>query len=511
MKGALERISCGLLLCLACLLASCSDEPPMSATVDSGPGVPPPSFTLEQLKDPDNCKDCHPVHYESWSGSMHAYAADDPIFLAMNEKGQKEAGIHNFCVKCHSPMAIGPDDALVDRATLATLPKSQRGVTCYFCHSIERVEGEHNNPIRLAQDGVMRGQFKDAVPNKAHASAYSPLLDEKNLQSADACGACHDILNGHGVHLERTFAEWKESVFSTHLGNTCAQCHMEPEKNKLIADGPDAPGVFLRTRQDHGFPAVDVALTPWPQMAEQRASIQEFLDYTLQSALCVAGVQGGAPAIFAIIDNVGAGHKFPSGAAQDRRAWVEITAYQGGNVIYQSGVVPPGTEPTKLVDPDFWLIRDCSLDADGNEVHMFWEVKESDPNLLPVLSTFDRGKQEFYMMHQLQRFPRNPREALSAIPDRVTMSVWLLAFPLDVFDKLFEKPEEQGFTEDEVRAMRAKLTPFRVGPEIVWTTDALRAPSYREGSLPVFCVSSSPSFDFRATKTPAPRHRICSP
>jgi hypothetical protein len=509
MKGAVEWISCGLFLCFASLLASCGDE-----GTDPMPSVLTPTFTLEQLKDPENCKDCHPVHYESWSGSMHAYAVDDPIFLAMNEKGQKEAGIHNFCVKCHAPLAIGPDDALVDRATLAALPKSQRGVTCYFCHSIESVEGQHNNPIRLANDGVMRGQLADAVPNKAHASAYSPLLDEENRQSAAACGACHDILNGHGVHLERTFQEWKESVFATDLGNTCAQCHMYPQKNQLVADGPDAPGVFLRTRHDHGFPAVDVALTPWPQMAEQRAAIEKELnEKTLQSALCVAGIQIGDPHLLAIIDNVGAGHKWPSGAAQDRRAWIEIKAYQGGNIIYQSGVVPPGTEPTKLVDPDFWLIRDCSLDADGKEVHMFWEVKESDPNLIPVLSTFDPTKKEYYMMHQLQRFPRSVGSSIPAIPDRVTMNVWLQAFPLDVFDKLFEKPEGQGFTAEQVAAMRAKLAPFRVGPEIEWTTAAMQKPSYTDTTTKtaVYCVSNSEYFAFGADKTPAPRHRTCSP
>jgi hypothetical protein len=446
---------------------------------------------------------------------MHAYAADDPIFLAMNERGQKEAQIGNFCVKCHAPLAIGPDDALVDRAKLAALPKSERGVTCFFCHSIDGVEGRHNNPLRLASDGVMRGQLSDPVPNKAHASSYSPLLDEKSLSSATACGACHDLVNGHNVHLERTFAEWEDSVFSQQYGNTCAQCHMAPTQYQAVAEGPDAPGVFLRTRHDHGFPAVDVALTPWPQAAEQRAAIQELLDYsTLQTALCVTGIQGNIPSLLAIADNVGAGHKWPSGAAQDRRAWFEITAYQGGSVIYQTGAVPAGTEPTKLIDPDFWLIRDCSLDAQGHEVHLFWEVEQSDPNLLPVLATFDPTQGAFYQTHQTQRFPRsgNPPR-LSANPDRVTMSVWLQAFPLDVFDELFAKPEEQGFTPDEVRTMRAKLAPFRVGSELEWTSDAMKTISYFDSTtrLPVYCVSNSANFNFGATKTPAPKHRICSP
>jgi hypothetical protein len=493
-------------------LVGCSEGPGAS---DGGPpsvDAPPTYYSLEKLKDPQACKDCHPKHYESWSGSMHAYAADDPIFLAMNERGQKEAGIGNFCVKCHAPLAIKPDGADVDRAKLAALPQSERGVTCFFCHSIDGVEGTHDNPLRIAQDGVMRGQLRDPVPNKAHASAYSQLLDEKHLSSAAACGSCHDLINGHDVHLERTFLEWDESVFSKIQGNTCAQCHMAREDKQLVAEGRDAPGVFLRTRHDHGFPAVDVALTPWPQIAEQRAAIQEQLDYsTLQNGLCVTGIQAGIPSILAIVDNVGVGHKWPSGAAQDRRAWFEITAYQGGKIIYQSGAVPPGTEPTKLNDPDLWLLRDCSLDEHGNEVHMFWDVKVSDPNMLPVLNTFDPTMGDFYLTHQLQKYPRNG--ILPAAPDRVTMNVWLLAFPLDVFDELFAKPEEHGMTAEEVRAMRGKLVPFHVGPELEWTTEAMNNISYFDTTTrqPVYCVSNSPQFKFGATKTPAPKHKTCSP
>jgi hypothetical protein len=505
-------------LAVLLFLARCSDDPSTVQYVPDSDGggtdATPQYYPLEKLKDPDTCKDCHPKHYESWAGSMHAYAADDPLFLAMNDKGQKEADIKNFCVKCHSPLAIGPDDATVDRAKLAALPKSQRGVTCFFCHSIDAVDGTHNNPLTLAQDGVMRGQLIDARPNKAHASAYSTLLDDKHLRSAQACGSCHDIVNGHGVHLERTFGEWDDSVFSKQYGLTCAQCHMDPEKNQVIAEGPDVQGVFLRARHDHGFPAVDVALTPWPHMAEQRAAIQEQLDYrTLQNALCVTGLQAGIPSIVAIVDNVGVGHKWPSGAAQDRRAWFEITAYKEGKIIYQTGAVPPGTEPTKLADPDLWLLRDCALDDKGDEVHMFWEVKSSDPNLLPVLATLDPTQGAYYQTHQTQKFPRNTGTILSANPDRVTMDVWLLAFPLDVFDELFEKPEEHGMTLEQVREIRAKLVPFHVGPQLEWTTAAMDRISYPDPITrqPVYCVSNSPMFNFGATKTPAPKHTTCSP
>ena len=74
------------------LLVRCSDgTPPANPVTDSGADVPKPTYTIEQLKDPATCKECHAKHYRDWSGSMHAYASDDPLFLAMNERGQREA------------------------------------------------------------------------------------------------------------------------------------------------------------------------------------------------------------------------------------------------------------------------------------------------------------------------------------------------------------------------------------------------------------------------------------
>src|SRR5688572_9748953 len=99
--------------------------------------------------DPETCKTCHPKHYREWSGSMHAYASDDPVFLAMNARGQEEvATLGDFCVQCHAPMAVRTG-ATTDGLNLAELPRHLKGVTCYFCHTVSAVEGTHNNPLVL--------------------------------------------------------------------------------------------------------------------------------------------------------------------------------------------------------------------------------------------------------------------------------------------------------------------------------------------------------------------------
>src|SRR6266581_6039630 len=73
------------------------------------PEQPPPALLARaEMLDPTTCQKCHADHYRDWSGSMHAYASDDPVFLAMNKRGQRETSgaLGSFCVKCHAPMAV---------------------------------------------------------------------------------------------------------------------------------------------------------------------------------------------------------------------------------------------------------------------------------------------------------------------------------------------------------------------------------------------------------------------
>ena len=73
------------------LAAACSSSPPTSTFL-----------TRDDLLDPTACQGCHQDHYEEWAGSMHAYAADDPVFIAMNQRGQRETNgaLGSFCVNC---------------------------------------------------------------------------------------------------------------------------------------------------------------------------------------------------------------------------------------------------------------------------------------------------------------------------------------------------------------------------------------------------------------------------
>jgi hypothetical protein len=476
----------------------------------SNPDPPEPqSFvSREALMDPETCRGCHQKQYTEWSSSMHAQAADDPIFLAMNARGQREAGIGDFCVNCHAPLAVRTG-ASVDGLNLATLPQKLKGVTCYYCHSVEAVEGTHDNPLRLAEDDVLRAELRDPMENPVHRSTYSALHDRDQLESAKMCGACHDIVNDHGTHIERTFEEWQSSVFSQPLvGTTCGQCHMDQSTSLQ----PAAPGGPPRRLHSHRFPGVDVPLgdvaldLEAADLEAAKQAVQSFLDTSLQSALCVRGTPGNAQ-IQVVLDNVAAGHRWPSGAAQDRRAWVEVKAYAGGSLVYQSGSVPEGTSVTLSQDPDLWLIRDCLLGELGEEAHMFWEARDVDSNLLPAQLTFDVADPRYYQSHVMQSYPRVGM--LSVYPERVTMQVYLQPVGLDVIDDLVESGDLGDTAGFSLAELRAQLTPLRVGNELQWTAELATERSLEEG-LPIACVSSTNLSGIAAKVAAVPRTR-CTP
>lgn len=470
------------LIALACLLAcpcGCREDPP--APLD-----------LEALQDPATCAECHPDHYREWLGSMHAYAADDPVFIAMNARGQRETNgaLGDFCVRCHAPAAVALG-LTKDGLNLAELPQKHRGVTCWFCHQAEAVEGTHNNPLALAFDGIMRANVPAPLEPPVHGVGRSKLFDRDSLSSAQMCGSCHDIVTPGGAHIERTYAEWLDSFYSDPRPEdpdrpqlyalTCNDCHMRRSTGP-IADYPGVRGD--RNRHSHMFVGVDVAVTDFPDAelgpalrAEQRAAIAEIRKTSLCASLCVREDPAGVE-ITVWLHNEAAGHSWPSGSTPDRRAWVELIATdQLGEPLLESGVIGPAQAVAELDDPLLWLLRDRLFDAEGDEVHMFWEAVSYESNLLGVPDTF--GADAHALTWASRIYPQ------IAMPERVSMRVLLRAIGREILIDLVD-------SGDLDPAILDAFETFEVPPaSLVWTP-ADATPSMGEvdyGS----CVSSAPS------------------
>jgi hypothetical protein len=493
----MKAYAIGLLALQASALLACS-----------GGGDQPDAATdyldTKALMDPTSCQKCHPTHFTEWSGSMHAYASDDPVFRAMNARGQREThgALGSFCVNCHAPMAVR-NNATKDGLNLDSVDASLKGVTCYFCHSVDAVNGSHDDPLTLATDSVMRGGITDPMANTAHRASYSALLDRYDPSSATLCGSCHDIDTSHGAHIERTFAEWQNTLFGHGVQElTCSQCHMDGTTGVAA----NVPGVPVREVHAHRLAAVDLALTPHPDADAQRADAQKMLDTTLGAVLCVKGANlPGGSRIQVVLDNIGAGHAWPSGASQDRRAWVELKAFSGDQVLYESGAVADDASIVDAKDPDVWLIRDCMFDANDAQVSMFWNAASVESNLLPGPLTSNTADPNFYLSHIVRTFPRSTSKpaTVPGTPDKVSMRVRLMPVGLDVLDDLVA-------SKDLDPSVRANMKPYSLGDtELTWT-DATATIKYGDNGIPVSCVSSNAVVAANQA-TPAVEHMKCAP
>jgi nitrate/TMAO reductase-like tetraheme cytochrome c subunit len=404
-----------LIACASMLLVACDAGSKDSPAADGGVAARTP-FTLTEARDPEKCKSCHPNQYREWASSMHAYAAKDPVFVAMNKRGQRETHgtLGNFCVNCHAPMAVR-DDQTTDGLNLDELPPASKGVTCYFCHNTIGVDGDHNDMLRLANDVSMRGPISDARQPGVHRSEYSVLLDESSSESSTMCGGCHDIVTPAGVHLERTFEEYQQSIYAKGTGVlTCASCHMDAIANQPVADDPPSHVPGNRTYHQHLWPGVDVALTDFPDREAQRRAVECNLAGGTTTFQLAPNPQG----TFDVVLETNAGHRQPSGAAQDRRMWFEFKAFDvDGKLLPQSsGVIADGeledkpqSDPKR--DSQLWLFRDRIFGQDGQPVHMFWDAAPSaqfpdgydtKPSLLPTPMSSDPTQ---HSVQKTYRFP----------------------------------------------------------------------------------------------------------
>jgi hypothetical protein len=354
---------------LALLATACSNDDTASVT----------RLTRAQLLDPESCQGCHTTHYREWASSMHAGASRDPVFLAMNRRGQRETNgeLGTFCVNCHAPMAVR-ERATEDGLNLEELPRSLQGVTCYFCHDAVQVEGDHNNAILLADGDTLRGGIADPRDPGVHRAAYSRTHDRNHPESSAMCGACHDVVTQNGVHLERTLAEHRASVFATAAPGagfeTCSGCHMHEKEGRVAPGSPEG-----RPLHEHLFAAVDVAMHDAPDRDVQRAAVE----CELATSARFLSIEHDGFGRYSLRLETSAGHHQPSGAAQDRRLWLEFVARgPRGEALFESGTIADDAiEETARGEPghdaQLMMFRDWTYRKDGTPAHQFWDVAPS--------------------------------------------------------------------------------------------------------------------------------------
>jgi hypothetical protein len=286
------------------------------------------------------------------------------------------------------------------------------------------------------------------------------------------CGGCHDIVTPSGVHLERTFEEYRAGIFSKSatgappLFSTCTGCHM-PAQRGFAAN---TPGLAQRNVHEHLWPGVDVALTEFPHRDALRSAVE---DCELRASVTFFTLEVTPPDLFTFQVETNAGHNQPSGAAQDRRMWLEVLAYDDGGALLEdvsSGNIGDGEPEERTAgDPKYdsrlLMFRDRIYDAKGQPVHMFWDAEKSpahpdgyESNLLPPsTTTYVEGKHAVLQQYRLR--------SKQGTPARVTARLRMRPIGLDVLSDLVA-------SKDLDPAVVAQMPTFTFGTQIEWTREA---------------------------------------
>jgi len=259
---------------------------------------------------PAACASCHVdiarQHEQAMMSQSYTHAWDEIEYFELAvphaAKNPKVAGVKAGCNGCHAPIAFLAGDVPPPRPEKGS--RANEGVSCDVCHTIVGRTGDPSvNFNWISEPGrVKQGTRGDAT------SPYHTVKANPFLKTAEFCGTCHNEQNPWGVFVKSTQLEWKAGPHGK-AGIVCQDCHMPPAPGRAARQGPERLDVrqhLFHGAHDPGKLAgvAEVRIHPEAREAEP-----------------------GDPLRFtATVVNAKAGHKIPSGSAEERVLWLHVEA-----------------------------------------------------------------------------------------------------------------------------------------------------------------------------------------
>ncbi|MCK4432032.1 MAG: ammonia-forming cytochrome c nitrite reductase subunit c552 [Candidatus Aminicenantes bacterium] len=359
---------------------------------------------------PQVCLGCHIEKFETWKTSQMSKALTGDFFQAQYNKlaivdagrDEKVKGLAGSCIGCHSPSAYKAGDYPPTPAYQKTIDSfwnqkggiklyAERGVFCDFCHTIEDFEGTspfNHNYVSNATPEIdpKRGDLEFPW-SPYHETSRSELHED-----AQFCGICHNELNDFGVWVKATEIEYQDGPYPAKY-IACQDCHMPP-----IAGKPAKMGPARDEHHDHWFGG------GFTGFVEGAAKITINIDKTDL-------IVGNRINFSLKIHHLAPGHKFPSGASEERDVWLHLGIYdKAGNELDHIKIPRNPDDPndkyfittnekvaypthSKFSEP---IKRDCLpegdrifhsalIDSDGNFTYAQWYATKDIENRLKPL------------------------------------------------------------------------------------------------------------------------------
>jgi hypothetical protein len=186
---------------------------------------------------------------------------------------------------------------------------------------------DQNIQYNLELGGRKFGRISDPVPTVAHENGFDPSFGR-----SEKCRDCHDLIVNN-VPVEITFTEWQNSPYGA-MGLECQDCHMQTYTGRAAVGGPIRDNLHR-----HDFIGVDVAITDFPNKAQQRAAVDVLLKNAASMTVMAPSTVnlGDSIRVAVQVTNDRTGHNLPTSVYFNRQMWIEVIVWNGVDTIYQSG------------------------------------------------------------------------------------------------------------------------------------------------------------------------------
>ncbi|MCK8825123.1 cytochrome c family protein [Fuchsiella alkaliacetigena] len=326
------------------------------------------SFEEGAFEDSNNCAGCHGEIHAEWSESMHRFGWENEFYQPDYLKASQETdGFTDvFCGECHAPTAVRtgqlpPADGSQFDAV------SKQGISCDYCHTVKEVVEPVNVQTVSEPGDIKRGPRGDGS-SPGHEIEYSEVHTE-----AAFCGSCHNVEHPTSeVAVIDTYDDWKEGPYAEE-GIRCQDCHMTPTPG--IAENPGKSSPMGEDREHiatHYFPGGSAFFHEKSGQDERAEMAKEMLRAAAELE-AEATRNNDSLELLTTVNNVGAGHKIPTGVTYIRKMWLEVTvSNEAGEEIYTSGHEIADNQ----IDPEAVFYLKLFEDAEGNTTNKSWLAED---------------------------------------------------------------------------------------------------------------------------------------
>ncbi len=296
------------LLVFFCLALTATAAGALAATPAGDAALGTRSY--DDYERPQVCATCHidiaRQHEQAMMSQSYTHHWDEFEYFGLAvphaAKEAKVAGVRAGCNGCHAPIAFLAGDVPPPRPEAGS--RANEGVTCDLCHSITGFEGDTPFNFNWISEP---GRVKQG-PRAGRVSPHHDTVENPFLRTAEFCGTCHNEKNPWELWVKSTHLEWKEGPHGK-AGIVCQDCHMPPAAGRSATMGEPLPDVrqhLFHGAHDPGKLAgvIEVRIHPESREAEPGDSVR----------------------LTATLVNAKAGHKVPSGSAEERVLWLHVTA-----------------------------------------------------------------------------------------------------------------------------------------------------------------------------------------